>query len=82
MYELYYSRKDKSIKLKKIKIERCNLRGGRMEEFTSLETIVRHNDCILYCQKRLPLLKLAREIKMSWLKELSAELDEISEMKI
>ena len=82
MYELYYCRKDKSIKLKKIKIEKCNLRKDRMEEFTYLETIVRHNDCFLYCQQRLPLLSLAREIKMKWFKELSDELDKISEIKI
>jgi hypothetical protein len=74
MYTLYYSRKEKTIKVTKARKALQNL------NFT--EEVTRYNDCYFICSNRKPLIEKAKDIQNEWLLELVKELETIREINL
>jgi hypothetical protein len=74
MYTLYYSRKEKTIKVTKARKALQNL------NFT--EEVTRYNDCYFICSNRKPLIEKAKDIQTAWLLELVKELETIREINL
>jgi hypothetical protein len=74
MYTLYYSRKEKTIKVTKARKALQNL------NFT--EEVTRYNDCYFICSNRKLLIEKAKDIQNEWLLELVKELETIREINL
>ena len=74
MYTLYFSKKDKDIKVSKAKKVMQNLK------YT--EEAVQFNDCYYICVNRKPLVEKAKEIQEKWISEMEEELESIKKIKV
>ncbi len=74
MYTLYFSEREKSIKVSKAR--------KTLLDLDYKEEITRFNDCFYICAKRKPLLEKGREIQKEWILKLEQELETLKKLKI
>lgn len=76
MYQLYYNRERKEIKIKPLEkiFQRDNL--------LITEELYEYNDCYYFCKSRKILKEKAEEIKVEWIKELEEEINGLKSIEI
>lgn len=75
MYTLYFSKKDKIIKVTKAS-------KGMQSGVTYTEEVTQFNSNYFVCTKRKPLVEKAKEIQQEWVVDLEEELKALKEIKI